>query len=171
MSKWETGGTIVKNRAAFSGILFIGLGLYFLAGQMAIPLLRFLQGWPALLAICGAALLGQAYSAREYHYVFPGFLLLGFGVELLLASAFPSWPHGANMFFFIIALSFFAGSRKQRSGAGFGAFFLLLAVVLTFSGRGQPLFHLVQTGLSSIWKFWPLGLIVLGIYVLWAKRR
>lgn len=161
----------MKNKAAFSGILFIGLGLYFLAAQLSIPFLRLFQGWPALLAICGAALLGQAYSAREYHYVFPGFLLLGFGVELLLAGAFPSWPRGTNMFFFLIALAFLASSRKQKSGAGFGVFFLFLAVVFTFSGRGQPLFQLLQTGLSSVWTFWPLGLIAVGMYVLWAKRK
>lgn len=161
----------MKTRTVFAGILFIGLGLYFLAGQLESPLFHFFQGWPALLAICGAALLGQAHSAREYAYLFPGFLLLGFGVELLLAGAFSAWPRGVNMFFFLIALAFFASSRKQKGGAGFGVLFLLLAVVLTFSGRGQPFFHLVQAGLSSVWKFWPLGLIAIGVYILWTRRK
>ncbi|NNV05533.1 LiaI-LiaF-like domain-containing protein [Geobacillus sp. C56-T2] len=161
----------MKNKTAFSGILFIGLGLYFLAGQLEVPVLRLFQGWPALLAICGASLLGQAYSAREHQFIFPGFLLLGFGLELMLAAAFPSWPRGVNVFFLIMAIAFFASGRKQKSGAGFGALFLLLFAIATFSGRGQPLFSLVQAGLSSFLSFWPLGLVAVGVYLLWARRK
>lgn len=104
----------MKTRTVFAGILFIGLGLYFLAGQLESPLFHFFQGWPALLAICGAALLGQAHSAREYAYLFPGFLLLGFGVELLLASAFSAWPRGVNMFFFPHCVRFFRQQPQTK---------------------------------------------------------
>lgn len=112
----------MKTRTVFAGILFIGLGLYFLAGQLESPLFHFFQGWPALLAICGAALLGQAHSAREYAYLFPGFLLLGFGVELLLASAFSAWPRGVNMFFSSSRSLFSPAAANKKAGPALACF-------------------------------------------------
>ncbi|KPD01557.1 hypothetical protein LR69_00172 [Geobacillus sp. BCO2] len=113
----------MKTRTVFAGILFIGLGLYFLAGQLESPLFHFFQGWPALLAICGAALLGQAHAAREYAYLFPGFLLLGFGVELLLASAFSAWPRGVNMFFSSSRSLFSPAAANKKAGPALACFF------------------------------------------------
>jgi hypothetical protein len=161
----------MKKNATFSGIILVGLGVYFLANQLHSPLLHLFQDWPALLIIFGAALIGQAYSAREYQHLFPGIILFGFGLHFLFAHWFKQWPNHIGVFFFIIAIAFFISSRKVKSGLGQSIFFLALAFIMLFSEQFQPLFHIVETSISLTWKLWPLGLILFGIYILLVKRR
>jgi hypothetical protein len=161
----------MKKQATFSGIIFVGLGAYFLANQLHLPLVHLFRDWPALLIILGIAFIGQAYSAREYQHIFPGIVLFGFGLHILLTQWFKSWPNHIGMFFLIIAIAFFISSRKIKSGLGQSIFFLALAFITLFSERFQHLFHIVETRISSVWKFWPFGLIISGIYILLIKRK
>jgi Domain of unknown function (DUF5668) len=161
----------MKKHATFSGIILVGLGVYFLVNQLHSSFSHLFQDWPALLMIFGAALIGQAYSAREYQHLFPGILLFGFGLHILFVHWFKQWPNHIGVFFFIIAIAFFISSRKVKSGLGQSIFFLALAFIMLFSEQFQPLFYIVETGIASIWKFWPLGLILAGIYILLVKRK
>ncbi|BDG46275.1 MULTISPECIES: DUF5668 domain-containing protein [Parageobacillus] len=161
----------MKKQTTFSGIILVGLGVYFLANQLHLPPLRFFQDWPALLIVFGTALIAQAYSAREYQHIFPGIVLFGFGLHFLLASWFKRWPNHVGVFFLIIAIAFFFSSRKTKNGLGQSIFFLALAFILLFSERFSHLFHIVETSISSVWKFWPFGLIIVGIYILLIKRK
>ncbi|ALF11702.1 LiaI-LiaF-like domain-containing protein [Parageobacillus thermoglucosidasius] len=161
----------MKKQTTFSGIVLVGLGVYFLANQLHLPLLRLFQDWPALLVIFGIAFIAQAYSAREYQYIFPGIVLFGFGLHFFLASWFQRWPNHVGMFFLIIAIAFFFSSRKTKTGLGQSIFFFAFAFILMFSERFSHLFHIVETGISSVWKFWPFGLIIVGVYILWRKRK
>lgn len=75
----------MKKHATFSGIILVGLGVYFLVNQLHSSFSHLFQDWPALLMIFGAALIGQAYSAREYQHLFPGILLFGFDFTFYLS--------------------------------------------------------------------------------------
>ncbi|MBA2873687.1 LiaI-LiaF-like domain-containing protein [Thermaerobacillus caldiproteolyticus] len=161
----------MKKQGIFTGITLIGLGAYFLINQLQLPLLSAFQGWPTLFVIFGIALLGQAYSAREYQHIFPGTILFGFGLHFLLIQLSKRWPNNVGMFFFIIAVAFLLSSRKMKSGFIQSLFFFALACIILFSERWSRLFHVVENGITFLWNFWPIGLIISGIYILLIKRK
>lgn len=149
----------------------VGLGLYFLESQLSLPFLKIFQGWPSLFVIFGAALLGQAYSAREYQHIFSGIVLFGFGIHFLLIQLWKSWPNETGVLFFIVALAFLLSSRKMKTGLMQSLLFFALAFVMLFSERFAHVFHIIETSISFIWKFWPLTFILLGVYILFAKKK
>ncbi|MCL6587617.1 MAG: DUF5668 domain-containing protein [Anoxybacillus sp.] len=161
----------MKKNGMFSGIVLIGLGLYFFASQFSLPFLKFFQGWPALFVIFGVALLGQAYSAREYQHIFSGIVLFGFGIHFLLVQLWKSWPNEMGVLFFIVALAFLLSSRKMKTGLMQGMLFFALSFVMLFSERFTPAFHMIETSISFLWKFWPLAFILFGVYILWTKKK
>ncbi|MBB5324596.1 hypothetical protein HNQ34_001693 [Anoxybacillus tepidamans] len=161
----------MKKHGIFSGIVLIGLGIYFLSAQLPLPFLKLFQGWPTLLVIFGAALLGQAYSGREYQHIFPGVLLFGFGLHFLLIQSLKSWPNKTGMLFLIVALAFLLSSRKMKSGFVQSLLFFVLAFVMLFSDRFNYFFHIIETSISFVWKFWPLVFIIFGIYILFVKKK
>jgi hypothetical protein len=161
----------MKKNGIFSGITLIGLGVYLLIGQLHLPFLRIVQGWPTLLMILGIALLGQAYYAREYQHIFPGMILFGFGLHFLLIQLSKSWPNNIGMLFFIIAVAFLLSSRKMKSGFIQSLLFFALACIVLFSERLSHLFHFFEASITVIWNFWPMILIVFGIYILFLKRK
>ncbi|WP_027409493.1 LiaF transmembrane domain-containing protein [Anoxybacteroides tepidamans] len=161
----------MKKNGIFSGIVLIGLGIYFLSSQAPFPFLRLFQGWPALLVIFGIALLAQAYYAREYQHVFPGVMLFGFGLHFILVQLSKSWPNKTGTLFFIVAAAFFLSARKMKAGFIQGLLFLILACIMLFSDRFNHLFLIIQTSISSVWQFWPLLFIIVGIYILFAKKK
>ncbi|ANB61562.1 LiaI-LiaF-like domain-containing protein [Anoxybacteroides amylolyticum] len=161
----------MKKNGMFSGIVLIGLGLYFFAGQFSLPFFKFFQGWPALFIIFGAALLAQAYSAREYQHLFSGTLLFGFGLQFILVQLWRGWPNEIGVFFLIVALAFLLSARKMKTGLMQSVLFFALSFVILFSERFAHVFHIIETSISFIWKFWPLAFILFGVYILWTKKK
>ncbi|ANB56036.1 putative membrane protein [Anoxybacillus sp. B7M1] len=161
----------MKKHGIFSGIVLVGLGIYFLGGQLQLAFLKVFQGWPALLVIFGMALLGQAYYAREYQHIFPGTVLLGFGLHFLLSQLLPIWPKHIGVLFLITSLAFFLSARKTKTGFVQSLLFFILACFMLFSDRFSDFFLLFQTSISSIWRFWPLLLILFGLYILFVKKK
>jgi hypothetical protein len=161
----------MKKQGIFSGIILIGFGLYFLSEQLHFPFLRSLQNWPTLLMIVGLALLGQAYYAKEYQQIFSGTILFGFGLHFHFLQYIKVWPNNIGMFLLIIAIGMLLHAQKAKSGFVYGLFFLLLSSAMLFYNRINQWFNFVESGISVLWKFWPVGLIVVGIYLLFIKKR
>jgi hypothetical protein len=161
----------MKKQGIFSGIILIGFGLYFLIEQLNMPFLRSFQNWPTLLIIVGLALLGQAYYAKEYQHIFSGIILFGFGLHFHFLHYLKVWPNNIGVFLFIIAIAMLLSSQKMKAGFVHGLLFLILSCVLLFYHRLNEWFNFVESGISILWKFWPVGLIIAGIYLLFIKKR
>jgi Domain of unknown function (DUF5668) len=162
----------MKNQRIFPGIILIGFGAYFLLQQMAITIFPEFFTWPTLLIIVGIAFLGQGYSAGDSEAILPGVIMTGIGLHLHLAGDVSFWPNN-NIGMLILTISIGCFLRFQKTNSGlFQAFlFLIIAVLLLFYDKITGYFGLLQNGMSFIWKFWPVLLIIVGIYFLFKKKK
>jgi len=161
----------MKNQQIISGIILIGFGAYFLLQQSHIVWLQPFFIWPTLLMIVGIAFLIQGYGARDYHAILPGVILTGFGLHFHIVNRLEIWPDHIGIFILIIALGFILQHQKTGTGLIQGLLFLILAILLLFYDRINEWLGLLETGVSSIWKYWPVILILVGVYFLFIKRK
>ncbi|MGP4074564.1 LiaI-LiaF-like domain-containing protein [Halobacillus sp. K22] len=151
---------------SFIGFLLIGFGLYFLLRQLNIPYLSEFYSWPTLLFIIGAAFLLHSYIAKDHSSLFTGALMLGFGVHFHAIHHLAFWKDDWPFYLLVIGVAFlirYAGAKKGLIPAllflGFGFFALFWPV-------NPEWFQWIQTGFQTIIRYWPLVLIVSGLYLL-----
>lgn len=162
----------MKNQRIFPGIILIGFGAYFLLQQLGITIFSAFFTWPTLLMIVGVAFLGQGYSAGDSEAVLPGVIMTGFGLHFHLVGNVSFWPaNNIGMLILIISIGFFLRFQKTNSGLFQAFLFLIIAVLLLFYDKVTAYFGLLQNGMSFIWKFWPVLLIVVGIYFLLKRKK
>jgi hypothetical protein len=162
----------MKNQRIFPGVILIGFGAYFLLEQLEMTVFQQFLTWPTLLIIVGIAFLGQAYSAKDYEAILPGVIMTGFGLQFHLVNYFAFWPHNTiGMLILIISLGLFLRFLKVNNGLLQAFLFLVIAVLLLFYDKIAGYFGLLQNGISIVWKFWPILLIVGGIYFLLKKKK
>ena len=148
------------------GFLLIGFGLYFLISQLNIPYLAEFYSWPTLLIIIGTSFLLHYYLTKDHSSLFTGALLLGFGIHFHAIRHVEFWTDEWPFYFLVIGTAFlirYAGARKGLILAllflGFGFFALLWPV-------NPPWFQWIQNGFQTIIRYWPLVLIISGVYIL-----
>lgn len=161
----------MKNQRFFPGITLIGFGSYFFLQQSGITIFQQFYTWPTLLIIVGIAFLGQGYLAKDYESIFPGVILFGFGLHFHIVNRLAIWPDHIGTFILIIALGFFLRHQKTGSGLLQGFLFLVLAILLLFYDKIASWFGVLETSVSLVSKFWPALLIVVGIYLLFIKKK
>jgi hypothetical protein len=161
----------MKKQTVFFGIMFVGFSLFLLMNRFSFPLMEKLHSWPSLLLLVGIAMIVQAYKAYDFQQLLPGMLLLTLGIHFHAVSLFSFWPKHIGMVLFMIALSFLLSSRKNQSSLLQGIFLLSFSMVMMFSDRLQTLTALLEQHFNYVWKFWPLLLLIIGLYLLFFKRR
>jgi hypothetical protein len=161
----------MKNQKIFPGIILIGFGAYFFMQQSGITVFEKFYTWPTLLMIVGLAFLGQGYIAKDYEAILPGVILLGFGVHFHVVGHLAFWPNQIGTFILIIAIGFFLRYQKTKNGLFQSILFLVLALLSLFYSRVASYLGLLENSVSIAWKFWPIILIVLGIYFLFIKKK
>lgn len=159
--------TEMKQQHIFPGILFIGVGCYFLLQQFSIPFDQQLLTWPSLLFVIGIAFLLQAYYGREFSMIFPGVLLTGLAIHFHSLALFSWWPAHWGMYTFIISIAFFLTYSKTRRGGLIPAILLLILSLLSFASVNP--FQWLQETFSFIGELWPIFLIAIGIFLLLKK--
>jgi hypothetical protein len=159
----------MKNQRMFSGIVLLGVGLFFLSQQLSI--LTKYTTWPTLLIIAGAAFLFQAYGERNYEVILPGVILTGLGFHFHLVNILSIWPDITGAFILFIALGFILRSRKVGNSLMPGLFFLTLAAIMFFYNQIFSLLGLSVSHIGIIAKFWPLILILIGCYFLFFRKK
>lgn len=164
-------GVKMKNQRIFPGIILIGFGAYFLMQRSNVQLFQDFYSWPTLLLIVGIAFLFQGYGAKEYEAILPGVILAGFGLHFHIVSRLEVWPDHIGTFILIIALGFLL--RAQKTGAGFvqGLLFLSISILLLFNDKAENILGPLGPGLSSILRFWPAALVLVGLYLLLSKKK
>jgi hypothetical protein len=162
----------LKNQRILPGIILIGFGTYLFLQQLAIGFLLPLLTWPTLVIIFGVAFLAQGYSERVYESILPGVIMTGIGLHFHLAGKLAFWPnHTIGMFVLILSIGFFLRLQKVGTGAFAAVLFLILAFMLLFYDKMAAYLGFLQNGVSLIWKFWPVLIILVGLYFLFRKRK
>lgn len=164
-------GERMKNQRMIPGMILIGFGVYFYLQQANISLFNEFYTWPTLLIIVGAAFLVQGYYGKDYEAILPGVILVGFGIHFHVVNKFELWPDHLGAFILIIALGFLLRYQKTGNGLFHGVLFLILAGLLLFYDRITSWLGLLENGVAAAWKFWPAALILIGIYLLFFKKK
>ncbi|WP_210366724.1 DUF5668 domain-containing protein [Bacillus sp. REN3] len=161
----------MKNQKIVPGIILLGFGIYFYLEQAKVSLFQEFYDWPTLLMIVGIAFLVQGYRGRDYESIFPGVILVGFGIHFHIVNRFELWPDHLGAFILIIALGFLLRYQKTGNGLFYGVLFLIIAGMLLFYDRVTRWFGLMGTDISTAWRFWPAALVIIGIYLLFFKKK
>ncbi len=161
-------GNKMKRQSVFPGILFIGVGLFFLLHQFNIPYVDQLVRWPSILVILGFAFLLQSYMNKDYGSLFPGTLLLLLGIHFHMLFFLSTWPSHWSMYTCIVGLSFLhVYAKTKKDGLLPGIILLVISALGFFSGGVVTWFQSITDMLE---RFWPLFLIALGIYLLFKRK-
>ncbi|NQD65099.1 hypothetical protein HP456_04120 [Bacillus haikouensis] len=161
----------MKQQRIFPGFILIGFGLYFYLQQKNIVLFQEFFTWPTLLMIVGTAFLGQGYGARDYEAILPGTILVGFGLHFHVVNKLEIWPDHMGTFILIISLGFLLRYQKTRNGLFQGILFLTLSIILLFYDKVGGYLGLIEGQVGSAWEFWPIVIIVIGVYLLFIRKK
>ncbi|WP_394233134.1 LiaI-LiaF-like domain-containing protein [Niallia oryzisoli] len=161
----------MKNQRIFPGIILIGFGIFFFLQQANLPLFAEFMTWPTILMIVGIAFLCQGYGGKDYESILPGVILTGFGFHFHVVNRLSIWPNALGVFILIIALGFLLRYQKTRNGLFQGVLFLSLSGLLLFYNQVMSWFGLLEHNITAYSKFWPVALILVGIYLLFLKSK
>jgi hypothetical protein len=161
----------MKGQRLFPGMILIGFGIYFYLQQSTITIFREFYTWPTLLIIVGAAFLVQGYKGREYESILPGTILTGFGLHFHILNKISIWPDHMGVFILIISLGFLLRYQKSGNGMFQGVLFLILAIILLFYDKVLKWLGFLQGGVDVIREFWPIIIVLIGVYLLLIKKK
>lgn len=158
----------MKRQGIFPGVLLIGVGLIFLLQNYNVPFINSLFSWPSILLIIGLAFLFQAYIGKEYQSIFTGIILVGLGIHFHGLQLFKFWPDHWAMFTLIIGIAFlFRYSKTKQEGLIPGIILLLISLVAFMY---KEFIHIFGSVYGYIENFWPVLLIIAGVYLLFFKK-
>lgn len=160
----------MKKQHAFTAYILIGLGIYFLILQLNLELFRSFYSWPTFLIIIGIAFLLHSYSAREYQHIFTGTLLLGLGIHFHGLENYSFWFDHWSAYALIVGVAFLVRFTKTKRGLLPAAILIGIALLMIFSVSLPEWFKWINDIAVFIETFWPVALIVLGVYFLLYKK-
>ncbi|ADU31374.1 LiaI-LiaF-like domain-containing protein [Evansella cellulosilytica] len=160
-----------NNNNLFPGIILISVGLYFLLRQFNIsfPFSDTVFTWPSILVVIGIVLAFQGFSNRDDTKMFSGSVLLGLGVFFHGAHTFSSWGYHWGYFTLIISIAFFMKYFVHKKDGLTPA--IVLLIISGFALYSDKVFSWLNNLTSSFDLIWPIALVVVGIYVLFFKKR
>lgn len=172
IQEFETGRMEwMKNQRYFPGIILLGFGLYFFTQQTKIPFLIEYMTWPTLLILVGFAFLTQGYKGNTYEAILPGVILTGFGFHFHVVEVFSIWPDASGALILFIALGFILRYQKSGDGLAPGILFLAIAGLLIFYDNILSWFGLLGDRINMALQYWPFLLIIIGIYLLFFRKK
>lgn len=160
----------MKHRGVFPGILLIGIGTYFLLRQLNFPFIEQAFTWPTLLLIIGLAFLAQGYSA-DHSSIFPGIVLTGLGIHFHAMNLFGFWPDHWAIYLLIVGIAFLLKYQKTKNGLVPGLLLFTIGILGLFYDGIIEWMGWIGKGVRWIEAFWPAALIILGIYILFFRKK
>jgi hypothetical protein len=157
--------------AIFSGIAFLGFGLYFLLQQYHVQWMDGLYTWPTLAVILGAAFLVQAYKQKDYEFILPGTIIAGIGLHFHVMHKLELFQDHAGVFLLLVAVGLLLTYVKTGSGFVPGLLFLIAATLLLFFDRLTHWLAGQGHDVTFISNFWPLFFVGAGLYFLFVHRK
>lgn len=160
----------MRGQNSFIGYLLIGVGTFFLLRQLKLPILTDFYSWPTLLIIIGLALTLYSYRAKQYHSLFSGTFILGLGIHFHGINHYSFWIDDWAVYPFLIGVSFIVRSLKTKEGMLIGLIFVTLSLLFIFSIKLPDWFSWVYQMIEYLENYWPIILIIIGIYLLMRKK-
>src|SRR5699024_1001258 len=162
-------GDFMKKQNAFIGFILIAIGIYFILQNSNIPALEPYKDWPTLLVLIGLGFVLYGYFKRDYNSLFPATIVLGIGVHFFGLTHLDFWVDHWAVYILIIGAGFIIRALRTKKGFGIGFILILLAILLIFSSQFKIL-HPLYANLNTLKNFWPILLIIIGLYLIKRKK-
>ncbi|KSU83752.1 DUF5668 domain-containing protein [Fictibacillus enclensis] len=159
---------MMKSKGSFSGIVLLGIGLFFLAQQMKVTYVAPYLTWPTFLIIIGLAFLVQSGGGKDGASSFSAILLLGLGIHFHAIHHIDSWPNQPATIILIIGLAFLYMYKQTKEGLLAGIVLIAIAAWNFFNKSQTPS---ITEWFSSVEGFWPFVLIAVGAYFVFIKKK
>jgi hypothetical protein len=154
------------NKNVFTGILLMGLGLFFIMREFPIFAKEIFQ-WPTYILIIGVALFGQVYKSKEFGLLFPATIITLLGIHFHGTYLFEAWPTHWSVYPLIISIAFFVLFQATRTGFFTGLLFLMVAgtgfLYHNGTGSSDPFLYILN-------RYWSVLLLIVGLYHLLRKK-
>lgn len=160
----------MKKRNSFTGYVLVGIGTYFLLRELEIPVLKNFYSWPTLLMIIGVALIIHSYNSRDYQHLFSGTILAGLGIHFHGLENYDFWVDHWAVYPLIVGIAFLVRYIKTKNGLFPAVVLIGFSAIMLSSVRIPAWLGWIYTAIDYLQKFWPIVLIVLGIYFLKKKK-
>ncbi|MED5246883.1 LiaF transmembrane domain-containing protein [Priestia sp. LL-8] len=161
----------MKKQSMFFGVLLVGFGIFFLLNELHMSIAAKVYTWPVLLILIGAALLTESALSQDHSNLLASYILITLGIHFYVSEQIPFWPTNISMVVFMVAISFLLSARKAKSGFFQGGTLLIIAILMMFSDRLKLFLPKVEDGVNYLTTFWPILLLLVGIYLLFFKRK
>ncbi|MGB3889679.1 MAG: DUF5668 domain-containing protein, partial [Priestia megaterium] len=155
----------------FFGVLLVGFGIFFLLNELHMSIAAKVYTWPVLLILIGAALLTESALSQDHSNLLASYILITLGIHFYVSEQIPFWPTNISMVVFMVAISFLLSARKAKSGFFQGGTLLIIAILMMFSDRLKLFLPKVEDGVNYLTTFWPILLLLVGLYLLFFKRK
>ncbi len=155
----------------FFGVLLVGFGIFFLLNELHMSIAAKVYTWPVLLILIGAALLTESALSEDHSNLLASYILITLGIHFYVSEQIPFWPTNISMVVFMVAISFLLSARKAKSGFFQGGTLLIIAILMMFSDRLKLFLPKVEDGVNYLTTFWPILLLLVGLYLLFFKRK
>ncbi len=161
----------MKQKKYIPAVTLIGFGIYFYLMKSAIIPFEGFYTWPTLLAIVGIAFILQFSIGNDPESILPGVLLFGLGAHFHLKKMIQFWPDDLSILFLLLAIGFLLRSQKSKQSYLPGIVFLIIAIFQMFYSKMEPLPYNLENGLFGITAFWPILMMIVGVYFLLNKKK
>ncbi|MEO2227516.1 LiaF transmembrane domain-containing protein [Priestia megaterium] len=161
----------MKKQSMFFGVLLVGFGIFFLLNELHMSIAAKVYTWPVLLILIGAALLTESALSQDHSNLLASYILITLGIHFYVSKQIPFWPTNISMVVFMVAISFLLSARKVKSGFFQGGTLLIIAILMMFSDRLKLFLPKVEDGVNYLTTFWPILLLLVGLYLLFFKRK
>ncbi|GIO27700.1 LiaI-LiaF-like domain-containing protein [Ornithinibacillus bavariensis] len=159
----------MKKKNTFTAYVVIGIGLFFLFKQLKLPIFTDFYSWPTLLIIIGIAFLIYSFQVKDFNQLFPGTLILGLGIHFHGMEHYTFWIDHWAMYPLIVGIAFLVRYLKTKEGLIPGLVLIILSCVFIFSIQIPHELNWINDVFNFINMYWPLVLIVIGVYLLKKK--
>jgi Domain of unknown function (DUF5668) len=160
----------VKKQNALPAYILIGIGIFFLLRQLKLPIITDFYSWQTIIIIIGLALLIHSYTSKSYHNLFSGSILLGIGIHLHGIQHYDFWIDHWAVYPLIIGIAFLVRRTKVKQGLFPGVILTAVSILLIFSVSLPPWLDWVYQVIDTLEQFWPVVLILIGLYLLMKKK-
>lgn len=146
--------------------ILIGLGIYFLIKQLEFVFFQPFIGWPTILAIVGISFLLHSYTAREKQNLFLGVLLIGLGVHFHGLQQYDFWYDHWSIYTLIVGISLLFRYFQTKKGLLISSLLIIISTIMIFSISLPDWFQPIYSVIDFIETFWPIILIIIGLFLL-----
>ncbi|MCU9614040.1 DUF5668 domain-containing protein [Caldibacillus lycopersici] len=161
----------MKGQHLFPSVILIGFGLYFFLSSLDIHFSFPIFTWPTMLIIIGLAFIFHAYRGKSYESIIPGILFTGLGIHFHLTSYWNIHFDHIGVIILFVALGYLLQYQKTKAGLFYGVLFLILALLQLFYDRLFQWLGSIESTVAELHSFWPVILVLSGIYIFFFKRK